>query len=406
MYALLKPALEAARGALRDLDADQVPNDLRSVVAYGGGSLPPPRAKSLLRGLERYEWLREKAGELFEGADDDGGKGEASSLYLTRPEGWALRLAEIAASEGARAGSGADRVAADKVQELTSGLVAARSRLREAQRASRPTISARESRIAELIAERKSESAADARGEREVREAMASAGEAAARYRRERDEAMEAARVAREVARRERSQRRRAEMAAAGIEETGSWVGEDAEALAIRLDQTAQMARPPAVAPSPGAGLDADRPALPGGVAPDAPAAIDWLLALDLPVTVVVDGYNVGYMLCDEQIPTAARERMEPVLSRLQRVSAGGLRVIVIYDSTLGPGETVPSPGPLEVRFSEADRTADDEIIDLVGRVDGVVVVISGDREVREEAEASGAIPLWSKALVSWAGRR
>jgi len=406
MYALLKPALEAARGALRDLDADQVPNDLRNVVAYGGGSLPPPRAKLLLRGLERYEWLREKAGELFEGASEDGGKGEASSLYLFRPEGWELRLAEIAASEGARAGSGADRAAADKVQELTSRLEAARSRLREAGRASRATISARESRIAELIAERKSESAADARGEREVREAMASTGEAAARYRRERDEAREATRVAREAARRERSQRRRAETVAAGIEETGSWVGEDAEALAIRLDQTAQMARPPAVAPSPGPGPDATRPVLPGGVAPDAPAAIDWLLGLDLPVTVVVDGYNVGYMLCDEQIPAVARERLEPVLKRLQRMATGGLRVIVIYDSTLGPGETMPSPGPLEIRFSEADQTADDEIIDLVGEIDGAVVVISGDREVREEAEVLGAIPLWSRALVSWEGRR
>ena len=146
--------------------------------------------------------------------------------------------------------------------------------------------------------------------------------------------------------------------------------------------------------------------ALPGGIAPDAAASIDWLLGSDVPVTVVVDGYNVGYMLCDERAPRAARERMEPVLRRLQKLGAGRLRVIVIYDSTLGPAETVLSPGSLEVRFSEADRTADEAIIALVGEIDGPVVVISGDREVREEAEALGAIPLWSQALVLWERRR
>jgi len=407
MHALLKPALDAARVALRDLDADQVPNDLRSVVAYGGGSLPPPRAKLLLRGLERYEWLREKAGEAFEGPADDGGRGEASFLYLNRPEGWELGLAAIAASEGARAVSSADRVAAGREQALTTRLEATRSRLKESGRQSAAEIADRDRQITELTAERRSEAATEARGAREAREAITLAGETAARYRGERDEAREDAGRAKDSLREERRQRRKAVEAAADSEVTGSWVGEDAEALAIRLDHTAQMVRPLAVVPPvTGAGSDATRPALPAGIVPDTAAAIDWLLGLAGPTTAVVDGYNVGYMLCDERTPGAARERMEPILRRLHKMASGLLRVIVVYDSTLGPAEMVPSPGPVDVRFSEAGRTADEAIIALVGETDGTVVVISGDREVREEAEALDAIPLWSRALVLWEGRR
>ncbi len=407
MYVLLKPALDAARAALRDLDADQIPNGLRRVVAYGGGSLPPPHARSLLKGLEQYEWLREKAAEVLDGVAEDGGRGEASFLYLGRSDGWALRLAEIAGSEGAKAGSSADRVAAGKEQALAARLEATKSRMREIERGSRATVSGLERQIADLTAERKSESAAEARGDREAREAIATAGEAAARYRRERDEARKAAGEVRQDLHEERSLRRKAEKAAAGIEQTGSWVGDDPEAMANRLDHTAQMARPPAATPAPpGAAFHAAPPALPAGVAPDGAGAIDWLLGVDEPVTVVVDGYNVGYLLCDERNPGTARKRMEPVLKRLEKMGAGLLKVIVIYDSTLGPAEMMPTPGPLEVRFSEANHTADEAIIALVGDLDGTVVVISGDREVREEAESSGAIPLWSRALVSWEGRR
>jgi hypothetical protein len=45
--------------------------------------------------------------------------------------------------------------------------------------------------------------------------------------------------------------------------------------------------------------------------------------------------------------------------------------------------------------------SADEEIISLAGQVPGLVVITS-DRRVREEAEARGAIGLWSEALVDW----
>ena len=62
VHVVLGAALDAARVALHDLDADQVPNDLRRVVAHSG-ALVPPIAKALVKGLDKYEWLREKAAD-------------------------------------------------------------------------------------------------------------------------------------------------------------------------------------------------------------------------------------------------------------------------------------------------------------------------------------------------------
>jgi hypothetical protein len=58
------------------------------------------------------------------------------------------------------------------------------------------------------------------------------------------------------------------------------------------------------------------------------------------------------------------------------------------------------------VRFSEPDRTADDDVIDLSRELPPPVVVISNDRAVREGSEAGGALALWSSALVAWSSRR
>jgi hypothetical protein len=42
----------------------------------------------------------------------------------------------------------------------------------------------------------------------------------------------------------------------------------------------------------------------------------------------------------------------------------------------------------------------------LIPALDGPVVVVSSDREVRERAEASGALALWSEGLAQWWQRR
>ncbi|MBU1494031.1 MAG: hypothetical protein KJ956_08700, partial [Actinobacteria bacterium] len=231
LHTILGAALDAARSALRELDADQVPNDLRRVAGYGG-SLPPPLAKSLLRGLEQYEWLREQSSRQLppegggdRGAGDRGGDDriEAAVLYLERPDGWEIRLAEIAWATGMAAGEEIRRSAAARERDLAAGLKAAKARVKTAQRASKEAVAALERRVAELSAERRVESAGEARDLRDTARAAEAAGHATARLREERDAAVEEARAAREALAKERALRRRAEADAAGGAATGGW---------------------------------------------------------------------------------------------------------------------------------------------------------------------------------------
>jgi hypothetical protein len=201
----------------------------------------------------------------------------------------------------------------------------------------------------------------------------------------------------------ERALRRSAEAALAAAAETEGWTDDPVE-LAERLDRLGVMARAAAKARE-GVSRESDAAVvgLPAGVAPDDKPAIDWLVALETAATVVVDGYNLGYSMAGDRQPGPARIRVAPVLERLHRVAKGRLKVIVVYDSNLGPAETPPVPGPITVRYSEAGTTADDEIVHLVGGIGGVRVVISNDREVRDRSEKAGAIVLWSQAVAAWA---
>ena len=404
MHSVLGAALDAARSALRRLEAAQVPNDLRKVAGYGG-SLPPPLVKSLLKGLEQYEWLREKSIEqLPEGAD--GARADAAVLYLERPDGWELRLAEIAFAAGGAASEEINRSVAAKNRELDASLKAAQEKVKAVQRESRAAIGALERKGEALASRRKSEAADEARDERDSERALQAAERTAGRHRDERDAAIEEGRRVRQALHEERRLRRRAEADAAASAETGVWA-EDPVALAGRLDQTALMAKPAArtgVAPS--SAVPAQTLRLPKGVAPDAKTAIDWLLGIEGAATVIVDGYNVAYLLQGERSPGSARARMAPLLRHLQKMAKGALKVMVVYDSDIGPAETALVHGLVSVRYSEAGETADDEIVRLVGDLGGPVVVISNDRAVRDRSEALGAIPLWSNALVAWAGTR
>ena len=200
--------------------------------------------------------------------------------------------------------------------------------------------------------------------------------------------------------------RRRAEAAASDQAETPRWA-EDPVGLADHLDRTAVMARPPArSSDGEGAASEEVELRLPKGVAPDAKESVAWLVGRPESVTVIVDGYNVGYLMAGERAPAPARLRVAPVLAHLHKMARGALKVIVVYDSNLGPAETPATAGPVSVRYSDAGATADDEIVRLAGCIGGPVVVISNDRAVRDRSEAVGALPLWSEALLAWAGTR
>ena len=83
------------------------------------------------------------------------------------------------------------------------------------------------------------------------------------------------------------------------------------------------------------------------------------------------------------------------------------IHVIVVYDSAQSGGvSTSPGPGGIEIRFTEAGHTADEEILDIASSPSTRLAVISTDRGVREGAEENGALGLWSQALVEWLERR
>lgn len=77
--------------------------------------------------------------------------------------------------------------------------------------------------------------------------------------------------------------------------------------------------------------------------------------------------------------------------------------MIVVYDSAVNPEvETGAGPGGIWLRFTREGLTADDEIGRLAAESADPAVVVSSDREVREGSEQSGAIAIWSEALISW----
>lgn len=185
------------------------------------------------------------------------------------------------------------------------------------------------------------------------------------------------------------------------------WAVRDPLELARLLDETVLAARP---TPRVG-GQAAEAPAgplrLPPGLVPDGVAAVDWLLEGHVPAVLIVDGYNLAFALGEAPGRPASREEVGWALGRLRRRARAPLRVVVVYDSSLPGGPGVDTgPGGIEVRFTEEGGSADEEIVALAGRVRGPVVVVSDDRRVREEAEAAGALGLWSKGLAAWISER
>lgn len=177
--------------------------------------------------------------------------------------------------------------------------------------------------------------------------------------------------------------------------------------LAKHLDQLAVLSnaasRGISSAVDRGAGGGA-RQVLPHGIAPDSVGAVQWLINRTDRYSLVVDGYNVTYLVnVDGFASTRARRRLNHDLARLKRQAKAAPRIIVVYDSTLaGDRDVESSSGGVEIRFAPDDRLADEEIVALTKELPGPVVVVSTDREVREQAEAAGAVALWSQALVAW----
>jgi predicted RNA-binding protein with PIN domain len=402
---LFRRALEAAAKALRDLKADQIPADLRR-VARCPLPLPPPLAVSLLKGIDRYDWLREKALEAWPEADGKAaGPDQASALLLLRSPGWAARVTVLAAEVGGEEARSAGEDLERRLQAAQAEAGEWKRRTRaETQRARREAREARDS-LAEERALRQALKAAPARDEAARDEAAERLSAQVAGATAERDAARrESRRLRQEVA----AQRRGRAVAEAQVAEASgkeSWEG-DPVGLAAYLDRTAVMARPPAPGHDPRATAELPALRLPRGIRPDQKEAVDWLVGRTEARTLIVDGYNAAFLITGSRDPRAGRERLLATVDRLRRVARGALRVVVVFDSGLEAAFDEVLPATVEVRYTAEAGGGDREIAELVAELGGARVVVSTDREVREAAEGAGALALWSEALVEWEKRR
>jgi len=394
---LLSDAIVAARAVLRDLDPPEIPAGVRKVAAYSGGQLPPPLATSLLAELDRNEWLRGKAAE-----DWDGDPASASSLFLERPEGWWLSLAETVQGETGRQqeaemadlrhevdkAEAKQQAAADKIADYRKRMAAERKKAKDTAAAVRRSLEARQAAAAG-----------------EMKRARAEAHHVEQRLQqlemehRELQDSFDALRT-------RLAKSRRLRMDSPSGTETSRSVPSDPVKLARLLDLQAasfgrspeqedaqQLIQPPSLTLEP-------------GVRPDSSDAVRWLLTLDRPVVILVDGYNAQFHINPEDFTSgASRRALVEALQRLRAAATAPHRVVVVYDSTL-PGERIArtAQGGVEVRFAEQELIADEEIVAMAAELDEAIV-ISSDREVREGAEANRAVVLWSEALRDWLNR-
>ena len=399
---LLTAALKAGRAALRRLYEDEVPAKLRKVSAYQGGRLPAPLVRSLLTFLDDEAWLREKAqDELGSYEPDSTGPRRASGLFLHRPPGWEFEL-------GRSVGGSLQAAAERRVSELDSLVGDVEAREAETKR-----------RLTEVQAQLDEAHASSDEEVESVRIQLRQVrvrGGAELEILENKIAGLEAEKLSDEDALAELGQMvdslkerlHRAEVQRASTEQRfqsgagQAWAAGDPVDLARHLDM---LIRTVEADPELLAYLEpvADREfRLPPGARPDERNAVEWLLRQPQPFTMVVDGYNVAFQLVGEST-RAARDRVNEELSRLRLRTMTPTQVTVVYDSSVNSEvETAPGPGGIRVRFTREGHIADEEIAEIVSTLDGPVVVVSSDREVREGTAELGAVVLWSEALVEW----
>jgi predicted RNA-binding protein with PIN domain len=144
---------------------------------------------------------------------------------------------------------------------------------------------------------------------------------------------------------------------------------------------------------------------VPAGRSADDPGALAaWLAAPD--VLVLVDGYNVTKH--ERGFPDRALEDQRTLLLDLCRRVARrwGAEITVVFDgASVAPVPTRLPLGSVGVVFTDAGRTADDEIVARVNAAPPArpVVVVSSDNELRERSAALGASVTRAPALLGLA---
>ena len=395
----LARAVEVARRVLSDLDPQDIPAGLSKVAAQTRPQLVPPHERRLRDVIDRNEWFRERVADAFEESRDSEDPGdEASALFLLRPEGWEDRLEEIARRSAEHERADRTTRLTRRIVELESELDTWRNRARRRRREAEHAAAQADRRVAAARAKAREHSESWRLNEltRENRRLGRELAETAG----ERDEARR--RLA--DARAELEKQRRVHRPAAPKPTPSAWGELDPVGAARLLDDVARALSPDSSFADPVATPVEHSLGLPGGLAPDDRSAIEWLLTVDRTFALLVDGYNVGYHLDHARFNSPEiRRRLENDLVRLKALARGRPQVTVVYDSAQTGGTTSDSvSGGIEIRFTSAGHTADDELVHLAALRGRSAVVVSSDRRVREQAQESGSLGLWSEALASW----
>ncbi len=146
---------------------------------------------------------------------------------------------------------------------------------------------------------------------------------------------------------------------------------------------------------------------VPGGLAADDSETLAAWLATS-GVLVLVDGYNVTKH--ERGFPDLTLEDQRTLLLDLCRRLARrwGAEITVVFDgANVAPVPTRLPLGPIGIVFTDAGRTADDEIVARVNAApsERPVVVVSSDNELRERSAALGASVTRATALLGLANR-
>lgn len=408
---LLRRAVEVTRATLRDMEGREVPRALYPVAQSTGRQLPAPLEKRLLKELEENEWLREQAAEGFDGSEEsDNPYEQAAALFLLRPDGWEDRLEAI--RRDLRDAWNADRIERyqRRIGELESDL---KKWKRDARRANRRAENA--GREADRRVEQAWEEARSTvepelietcdrlrRDNRRLAGALegtrAELGETGQRLAEARDDL--------------ERERRIGHAPRARSSPLNVWADMDAVEAARQLDEVVEafFAGPAPVEMAPGP-ADVEPLVLPAGVGPKSPEAVEWLIELEQPFALLVDGYNVtGKMYPSDQYPPdqfsrpETRDRLQNDLAELKVRARGRPRITVVWDSAVAIETSAQTlPNGIEVRYTREGWTADDELIDLARHLGASAAVVSSDRKVREGAQQAGSLGLWSEALTTWA---
>jgi predicted RNA-binding protein with PIN domain len=148
--------------------------------------------------------------------------------------------------------------------------------------------------------------------------------------------------------------------------------------------------------------------AVPGGRGADDPETLAAWMGTD-GVLVLVDGYNVTKH--PQGFPDRGLEDQRTLLLDLCRRLGRrfGAEITVVFDGgTVGPLPTRLPLGPVEVVFTDAGRSADDEIVARTNAAppERPVVVVTSDNELRSRVATLGATVTRSPALLGLATAR